>query len=276
MTTLQKIIKAIAIALAIMIIFGIISVVFSIILSIAGVNYIFDFISKENVQIVENSYNKEDVISLNVDTNIANIDILVGDEFKVIGENVSENFESKLENGVLTISEESSNISKINGKSSKIKIYIPEDIVFESVDLDVDVGESNIHRLKANILNLNSGTGEIDIKNLEVIGSVVIKSGVGEFNIENSVINNLELESGVGECDIRASIKGSSKIKADIGSISLHLIDFDTTTDKVIIEKGLGQLEINERNYSENQEVGQGSENVINIEGSIGEIDIEY
>lgn len=276
MTTLQKIIKAIAIALAIMIIFGIISVVFSIILSIAGVNYIFDFISKENVQIVENSYNKEDVISLNVDTNIANIDILVGDEFKVIGENVSENFESKLENGVLTISEESSNISKINGKSSKIKIYIPEDIVFESVDLDVDVGESNIHRLKANILNLNSGTGEIDIKNLEVIGSAVIKSGVGEFNIENSVINNLELESGVGECDIRASIKGSSKIKADIGSISLHLIDFDTTTDKVIIEKGLGQLEINERNYSENQEVGQGSENVINIEGSIGEIDIEY
>lgn len=276
MTTLQKIIKAIAIALAIMIIFGIISVVFSIILSIAGVNYIFDFISKENVQIVENSYNKEDVISLNVDTNIANIDILVGDEFKVIGENVSENFESKLENGILTISEESSNISKINGKSSKIKIYIPEDIVFESVDLDVDVGESNIHRLKANILNLNSGTGEIDIKNLEVIGSVVIKSGVGEFNIENSVINNLELESGVGECDIRASIKGSSKIKADIGSISLHLIDFDTTTDKVIIEKGLGQLEINERNYSENQEVGQGSENVINIEGSIGEIDIEY
>lgn len=276
MTTLQKIIKAIAIALAIMIIFGIISVVFSIILSIAGVNYIFDFISKENVQIVESSYNKEDVISLNVDTNIANIDILVGDEFKVIGENVSENFESKLENGVLTISEESSNISKINGKSSKIKIYIPEDIVFESVDLDVDVGESNIHRLKANILNLNSGTGEIDIKNLEVIGSVVIKSGVGEFNIENSVINNLELESGVGECDIRASIKGSSKIKADIGSISLHLIDFDTTTDKVIIEKGLGQLEINERNYSENQEVGQGSENVINIEGSIGEIDIEY
>lgn len=276
MTTLQKIIKAIAIALAIMIIFGIISVVFSIILSIAGVNYIFDFISKENVQIVESSYNKEDVISLNVDTNIANIDILVGDEFKVIGENVSENFESKLENGVLTISEESSNISKINGKSSKIKIYIPEDIVFESVDLDVDVGESNIHRLKANILNLNSGTGEIDIKNLEVIGSVVIKSGVGEFNIENSVINNLELESGVGECDIRASIKGSSKIKADIGSISLHLIDFDTTTDKVIIEKGLGQLEINERNYSGNQEVGQGSENVINIEGSIGEIDIEY
>ena len=276
MTTLQKIIKAIAIALAIMIIFGIISVVFSIILSIAGVNYIFDFISKENVQIVENSYNKEDVISLNVDTNIANIDILVGDEFKVIGENVSENFESKLENGILTISEESSNISKINGKSSKIKIYIPEDIVFESVDLDVDVGESNIHRLKANILNLNSGTGEIDIKNLEVIGSVVIKSGVGEFNIENSVINNLELESGVGECDIRASIKGSSKIKADIGSISLHLIDFDTTTDKVIIEKGLGQLEINERNYSGNQEVGQGSENVINIEGSIGEIDIEY
>ena len=109
MTTLQKIIKAIAIALAIMIIFGIISVVFSIILSIAGVNYIFDFISKENVQIVENSYNKEDVISLNVDTNIANIDILVGDEFKVIGENVSENFESKLENGILTISEESSN-----------------------------------------------------------------------------------------------------------------------------------------------------------------------
>ena len=60
-------------------------------------------------------------------------------------------------------------------------------------------------------------------------------------------------------------------------SINLDKVFSDTyDKDGIKIEKDIGELEVNERKYSGNQEFGQGDENIINIEGSIGNIDIEY
>lgn len=277
MSTLQKVIKGVAIALAIAIIFGIISIVASVIIGISGINYFFDFIkTEENVQIVENVFNKEDIKNLYLDSDIGDIDVVVGNEFKVVAQNVSESFNCTLEGDTLNIIENKEGISNFKGNNTKITLYIPNDVVFNTVNLDLNVGDNNIQSLRTNKLNLNSGTGQIDIGYLEVLENAIITSGVGELDIENSDINNLELEAGIGECDIRGTLKGNTTIKADVGSINIRLNSFNNTTDKIIVEKGIGEIEVNERKYSGNQEFGNGDENIINIEGSIGDIDIEY
>lgn len=277
MSTLQKVIKGVAIALAIAIIFGIISIVASVIIGISGINYFFDFIkTEENVQIVENVFNKEDIKNLYLDSDIGDIDVVVGNEFKVVAQNVSESFNCTLEGDTLNIIENKEGISNFKGNNTKITLYIPNDVVFNTVNLDLNVGDNNIQSLRTNKLNLNSGTGQIDIGYLEVLENAIITSGVGELDIENSDINNLELEAGIGECDIRGTLKGNTTIKADVGSINIRLNSFNDTTDKIIVEKGIGEIEVNERKYSGNQEFGNGDENIINIEGSIGDIDIEY
>ena len=277
MSTLQKVIKGVAIALAIAIIFGIISIVASVIIGISGINYFFDFIkTEENVQIVENVFNKEDIKNLYLDSDIGDIDVVVGNEFKVVAQNVSESFNCTLEGDTLNIIENKEGISNFKGNNTKITLYIPNDVVFNTVNLDLNVGDNNIQSLRTNKLNLNSGTGQIDIGYLEVLENAIITSGGGELDIENSDINNLELEAGIGECDIRGSLKGNTTIKADVGSINIRLNSFNDTTDKIIVEKGIGEIEVNERKYSGNQEFGNGDENIINIEGSIGDIDIEY
>ena len=277
MSTLQKVIKGVAIALAIAIIFGIISIVASVIIGISGINYFFDFIkTEENVQIVENVFNKEDINNLYLDSDIGDIDVVVGNEFKVVAQNVSESFNCTLEGDTLNIIENKEGISNFKGNNTKITLYIPNDVVFNTVNLDLNVGDNNIQSLRTNKLNLNSGTGQIDIGYLEVLENAIITSGVGELDIENSDINNLELEAGIGECDIRGTLKGNTTIKADVGSINIRLNSFNNTTDKIIVEKGIGEIEVNERKYSGNQEFGNGDENIINIEGSIGDIDIEY
>ena len=277
MSTLQKVIKGVAIALAIAIIFGIISIVASVIIGISGINYFFDFIkTEENVQIVENVFNKEDIKNLYLDSDIGDIDVVVGNEFKVVAQNVSESFNCTLEGDTLNIIENKEGISNFKGNNTKITLYIPNDVVFNTVNLDLNVGDNNIQSLRTNKLNLNSGTGQIDIGYLEVLENAIITSGVGELDIENSDINNLELEAGIGECDIRGTLKGNTTIKADVGSVNIRLNSFNNTTDKIIVEKGIGEIEVNERKYSGNQEFGNGDENIINIEGSIGDIDIEY
>lgn len=277
MSTLQKVIKGVAIALAIAIIFGIISIVASVIIGISGINYFFDFIkTEENVQIVENVFNKEDINNLYLDSDIGDIDVVVGNEFKVVAQNVSESFNCTLEGDTLNIIENKEGISNFKGNNTKITLYIPNDVVFNTVNLDLNVGDNNIQSLRTNKLNLNSGTGQIDIGYLEVLENAIITSGVGELDIENSDINNLELEAGIGECDIRGTLKGNTTIKADVGSVNIRLNSFNNTTDKIIVEKGIGEIEVNERKYSGNQEFGNGDENIINIEGSIGDIDIEY
>ena len=277
MSTLQKVIKGVAIALAIAIIFGIISIVASVIIGISGINYFFDFIkTEENVQIVENVFNKEDIKNLYLDSDIGDIDVVVGNEFKVVAQNVSESFNCTLEGDTLNIIENKEGISNFKGNNTKITLYIPNDVVFNTVNLDLNVGDNNIQSLRTNKLNLNSGTGQIDIGYLEVLENAIITSGVGELDIENSDINNLELEAGIGECDIRGTLKGNTTIKADVGSINIRLNSFNNTTDKIIVEKGIGEIEVNERKYSGNQEFGNGDENIINIEGSIGDIDREY
>ena len=76
MSTLQKIVKGFAIALAIAIIFGIISIISSIIIGISGINYLFEFIgNEENVQIIENTFDKNEVKNLYLDSDIGDIDI---------------------------------------------------------------------------------------------------------------------------------------------------------------------------------------------------------
>ena len=263
--------------MAIAIIFGIISIVASVIIGISGINYFFDFIkTEENVQIVENVFNKEDIKNLYLDSDIGDIDVVVGNEFKVVAQNVSESFNCTLEGDTLNIIENKEGISNFKGNNTKITLYIPNDVVFNTVNLDLNVGDNNIQSLRTNKLNLNSGTGQIDIGYLEVLENAIITSGGGELDIENSDINNLELEAGIGECDIRGSLKGNTTIKADVGSINIRLNSFNDTTDKIIVEKGIGEIEVNERKYSGNQEFGNGDENIINIEGSIGDIDIEY
>ena len=277
MSTLQKIVKGFAIALAIAILFGIISIISSIIIGISGINYLFEFIgNEENVQIIENTFDKNEVKNLYLDSDIGDIDIVVGNELKVIAKNVSENFNCTLEGDTLKIVESKEGLSMFKGNDTRITIYIPDDLIFNTVQLDFSVGDNDIQSLKANKLNLNSGTGQIDIRYLEVLESAIITNGVGELDIENSNLNNLELKTGVGECDLRGTIKGDSTVKADIGSINIRLDSFDEATDKIKIEKDIGELEVNERKYSGNQEFGQGDENIINIEGSIGNIDIEY
>lgn len=279
MSTVQKVIKALAMALAVFIIFCIISAISGVICSIAGINKLFSWFDEETITTVtteEKTFNIEEINNLKIGSSIENVEIITGDEFRVVTQNVPESYRCEVEDGTLVIDSNVSN-SKIKlNEDALIKVYVPEDFIFTNVELNLGVGETRISYLKTDTLELNCGAGEVDVKYIEANESANISCGVGEFDIENSKLSNLEFNAGVGEVSITSELKGECNIETGIGEIEITLRNFDENLGKIITEKGLGELKVNRRDYSENQEFGVGNDTIINIKGGVGEIDIEY
>ena len=85
MTTFQKIVKAAAIALAIFIIFTMVSTILSITFTIFGGNLLFNLIGQNseivtvNEEKIEHVFEIEQVKNLNINTSIENVEILRGE-----------------------------------------------------------------------------------------------------------------------------------------------------------------------------------------------------
>lgn len=277
MTTIQKIIKGLAIALAVFIIFNIVSAIASVFFAITGINWAFDtFTSNEEViSSVENTFDIEEIKNIKIKSGIEKIEIIPGNEFKVIGENVPESFSCNVENETLNIT--SSGKAKFFwGNDSIIKVYIPKEFVFENANLSLGVGETNIENLLVEYLDLTCGAGEIDIKYIEARKGAKINCGVGEFTIKDSKLNNLEFNAGVGENEISSVLSGKCTLKQGVGESNIILKDFDEENGKINTKKGIGELRVNGKEYSGNQTFGIGEDVIVDVFGGVGEVRIKY
>lgn len=276
MSTIQKIVKAMAIALAVFIIFSIVSGIISIIFSIAGVNWLVGKVTPEAVKDVETSFDIEEVKNLKLESGIENVEIIASNEFKVIGQNVPEAFECKIENGTLIIDSNSKKVNIRINNEAIIKVYVPEEFVFANASLMLGVGMTNIEELRTETLELKCGAGKVDLYNVEAKENSTIACGVGEFNIENSKLSNLNFTAGIGECSVDAELVGECSIETGIGETNVKLVNFEENLGKISTEKGIGQLNVNGKECSNKQVFGSGEENRIYVKGGIGEINIEY
>lgn len=275
MTTVQKVIKGLAIALAVFIIFSIVSAIASAFFAIEGTKWLIGSLNEEMVPHVEETFNIEDIKNINLVSGIEEIKILTGDEFKVIGENVPKSFTCSVENETLNIT--SNGKTKFSFKSAaEIKIYIPKEFIFENAQISLGVGESTIESLLTENLDLTCGAGEVEIRYIEATKSATISCGVGEFTIKDSKLNDLDFNAGVGENKITSVLTGKCSIDQGVGETRISLKEFDEEKGKITTQKGIGELRVNRKQYSGSQTFGHGEDVTIDISGGIGEINIEY
>lgn len=279
MTTMYKVVKACAIALSALIIISIASAICSAIIAMAGIDYISDFFAGDD----KSRISKEDVIdiekvsNLNVDSGIGEFVIESSDEFKVVAQNVSEKYECKVENGTLKIVDKTKANFKFNDNNApKITIYVPESFYFNTVNLDLGVGETRISSLKAEKIDIDCGAGELNIEYIEAREKISIDGGVGEFTIKDSVMNDLDFDAGVGESNITSKLTGKCEIDTGVGQTRINLIDFDESNGKITVSKGLGEIRVNGKSAKTEDSFGNGNENIIKISGGVGEIKVEY
>ena len=265
MTTAQRIIKYCAIAFAIAIIAGIIQAVLGI-LGVFSSDSSIGEVRKEEFEIKED----QDISRLILKYKAGNVEIVTGD---FAYETNNEKLKVNVSGNTIELLDKSNNSFHFNSNKSYLKLFIPEDLLFDKVDIEIGAAKVNIDKLYAKKIDYEVGAGATTIKNIRATEEFNADTGAGAFKIKNGVINNLKSEFGAGEVTINATLTGENKLDCGIGSLNLKLHDsIENYTIKA--HKGLGEIKLNGDKLADGKIVGNGI-NTVYLEGGVGSIKIE-
>lgn len=273
MTTVQRIIKYLAIAFAIFLIVTIFTSVLAVINGLAGVLGLRNE-EKVNISAGEISgmdFENKDIAILEIDIAYANLKIKNGDNLRA---ETNSNYIECIQDGNKLKIEEKDHKWFSNSNDSELCVYIPQDLEFEKIEINTGAGEINIEKLVTKKLSFELGAGETRINTLNVSDDADIGGGAGKITIESGVINNLEFDMGIGEANISAKLTGKNKINSGIGSLNINVNgnkeDYEITTSK-----GFGTIKIDNEEVADDEKIGNGS-NSIDIDGGVGNIEMNF
>lgn len=273
MTTAQRIIKYIATAFALLLIFTIISGILTggyAILSATGLIHADnkDSITEDLKTISEGV---TEVSKLEIDLAYTNLNIKIGDIFKVETNNSKITFEQN--NGSVKIKEKKQNWLNNNNITSNLIIYIPEDMVqIDETNIETGAGKINIEKLNTKSLYLELGAGDVYLENIMAAEKCKIDGGIGKTELQSCKIKNLKADLGVGEFKFTGILTGKNEIDSGVGAINIKLMD-SKDNYKIEVSKGIGNITLGGQKIEEDRVYGTG-DNYLKLNGGIGEIKI--
>ncbi|MBQ7935398.1 MAG: DUF4097 family beta strand repeat protein [Clostridia bacterium] len=265
MNTGQKIIKYLALALAISLIVGIFSGIFKVLVVVTGLGQITKSPILENPTQWAVSQN---VTQLEVEIQGLELTILPDTEFRV--ETDSKYVTRKESGNKLTIKEKKN--SWLNPSGGRIVLYVPADHVFDQVHIEAGTGDFSVVSLQTNKLDLDLGAGEVTFGTLNVWEEAEIDGGAGKIHVQNGTLTDLDLDMGVGELLLTAQLKGKNQVDCGVGNVELTLIGAEDY--RICLDKGIGSATLNDEPMEDNAFYGNG-ENTVEISGGIGSIAID-
>lgn len=265
MTTLQKVIKYLAIAFAIFLTVTIIGGILSAVGLFGGL-FAWDTAT-------------EDMKTYTVTTEIHNLKIQINAADLYIKEADAFSVESNLkylkveEKGDALIIEET---KKFSGTYSDavLTIYIPAGVVFDNTDLTTGAGRLTVEALSSGTLDFVLGAGDVSINSLVATTSADIEGGAGRITIAGGVLRNLDLEMGVGQLNLTSALTGDCQLDLGVGESNIMLVG-SKEDYKLDLEKGLGNITIGGKNVSDYGSSGNGT-NEVEINGGIGAINVKF
>lgn len=271
MTSIQRLIKLVADAVAIGLVVAIIGGAATAMLAISGVKSLKNEIQeiKENEEFTLYSV-EEDIDKISLELLTASLAIETGDKFSVY---CSSGINVKAKKGTLKIEDTVKELMSISNSHS-IVITLPKDKAFTKAEISTGTGSVYIERLICDNLDFDLGVGKTEISYIKAKNKADIDGGVGDMTVKKGQLNNLDYSVGVGKSDITAKITGISEIEAGIGSLKINL-----TGGKDIYsikgETGMGILSVGNDRLSDGGVTGNGK-NVISVEGGIGAVRIDF
>jgi hypothetical protein len=285
MNSTQRAIKygamAFAIFLAISIITGIASVAFAVVNAIDGNttrHMNFGFRHNDGKYAVDYNRDYSDVKSLNLDNAIGNLEIRVGETFRVEAKNVSKGFSAEVdENGCLNVGDNGNdmkflwfNFRGITSPNSKITVYLPADFAAKEVNINTGAGTLSIDQLNTDYLYIEGGAGKISGNHVQA-GKARLEGGVGTINLNQVLFEDSNIECGVGSVDINGKLLGQTYVECGVGEVKLNL-EGRPEDYGYKVDTGLGTISLNGDKISGENNVS--ATNLLKIDGGIGSVKI--
>lgn len=242
-------------------------------------DYVLDFTSDYN----------QDIKSLNIDLSYGEITVKRGDKFSIDAKNMNKkSFNSYVDNGVWSITDDKDNILEIfgfsfpffynDGKGSNhhVTICIPQDFNPERLDISVGAGKVTLCDMQADYVDFEIGAGKLETENLKSLKEASFEVGAGQLEIASFVGKDVSLDCGVGEIVINGELTGDSDVECGMGHIKIGLTLPESDYD-YRLSCGLGNININGDNYSftsDSNVYGVDAKNSMNIDCGVGGVEI--
>ena len=260
MRVFTKVMKYLALALAISIIAGIVSSIY----------YLGDGITNmfKHEEVSDNVYALEfedGIKELNVNVSFSKLVIKSGEKFRVESNNKS-----------VVVNNSNSILKVVDGKhlnNNVITIYIPNDFIFDKVKIDTGVSSVNIGKLSGYDVDLDLGVGNLDIESLTAIDKCDIDTGAGRTVINDADVSNLDLDIGAGQFIYNGIMRNRATVDAGVGEVNINLKNKDSYV--ICVEKGIGNITIDGVSVGDGSTYGNGN-NIVDISGGIGSIKVNF
>lgn len=241
-------------------------------------DYVLDFNSEYN----------DEITSIKIDLNIANVKIKRGDTFAIDAKNMNKKtFNSYVDNNVWTIKDDEHNGFKVFGHAIpyfnnnnydayNVIIYIPDNFSPENLEIEIGAGRAELCDMEVDNVNLEVGAGELVANKLLVKNESNLEVGAGKIAIKDLTARDVTLECGVGDIDIKGDIRGNSSANCGMGNISIKLKEPENRYN-FSLSCGLGNININGDNYSftsDRKLFGSDAEYEFDIECGVGNVEI--
>lgn len=265
MTTLQKVIKYLAIAFAIFLTVSIIGGILSA-ADLFGGLYSSDAVLED----VKTYSVAAEIRDLDIQINAADLYIKEGEVFSV--ESNLKHLRVEEKGGLLTVQE----TKKFTGTytDAVLTVYVPAGTAFDRVSLTSGAGRLTVDDLSSGTLDFELGAGDVSITSLIATKSADIEGGAGRITVSGGALNDLDLEMGVGQLNLVSALTGDCQLDLGVGESNITLIG-SKEDYKLNLKKGLGSIFVDGKNVSDYGSSGNGLNNV-EMNGGIGSINVEF
>lgn len=218
----------------------------------------FSIIPVVNVSEKDHESGKEE-ISLNsfknisIDTEVAEIKIETGDEYKVYYEYQGLKKEDmcpkiNVENDTLVIEQKTKTVMVMAGtvnRHCKIVITVPAGTEFDKVDIYTNVGEVTIDGTDANDFSAETDVGDISVSK-GIYGSVYIVTDVGDASMFDATADSIDVVTNVGEISISKVVTEKLDCSADVGDVELiNVHDGNEGLPHLNLNSDVGNVRVN-------------------------------
>ena len=183
-----------------------------------------------------------------------------------------------------------------NISRGSIYLYLPKDMMLDSIDLEMGAGifdsialeadeiSMEIGAAKVSILgisgrevDINIGAGEAIIDNIAA-SEATISVGAGSISVKGMDVEDASLEVGMGNIDVAGKIGGDADIDCGMGNITMALQGYETDHN-YYLDCAMGSIRVGSNKYSglaSERTIDNGSSSDFNVECAMGNIDISF
>lgn len=269
MNTAQQVIKACALAFAVLLIVGIFSALIG-----AGIMMSYVFGERSDVAVPETAETVlvdevQTVRDLQVQVKASRLRIERGETFEVrANEKI---IDLKQDGDKLYVVEKDFHFwEHWDERNSELVIIVPQKL--RRLQLEVGAGSAVIDGLEVENAELDLGAGRTELNRLKVTQRAEIEGGVGLVVLREAELANLDLDMGVGKVEFEGILTGSNTVDAGVGKLEMRLAG-DTKDYRIRSETGIGAITVDGEKMQDEQVWGDGTA-TIDIHGGVGAIEI--